>query len=366
MKYNDYSAADFANDSFFIRWVRKPDAESNWFWESFLQENPGCRESVEEARRLIKLFDFKTDDLDEADQTVMRNRLLMGVRANTEEDKEERHVRKLMPAHAPWWKMVAAIIVIPLVICVILLLIRRTNSDTSLADNINEGRIENRYNPIGQKSVLLLSDGTKVWVNAATRISYMNDFTHRTTRDVYLEGEAFFEVAHNPDQPFIVHTSGIDIKVLGTSFNVKCYPEEETIETTLVNGKVQIQQSDAKGNRIGDVELKPNQRAVFNKESKVINIEQVTEGNGGSWRQEKLVFDGESIDDVFRQMERWYNVRIHVENKGRLDCKLTATIENESLEEVLKLLEGSYPIEYTIRNRDVYIEGTLCGAIDGK
>src|SRR5690606_3573292 len=107
--------------------------------------------------------------------------------------------------------------------------------------------------------------------------------------------------------------------------------DEKTIETTLVRGKVRIEPLDKQGSRMADIELKTNQRAVFDKESKVINIKEVVAENSASWRRERTVFDEESIDNVISQMERWYDIKIHVANRGALDCKLTATIGNESL-----------------------------------
>src|SRR5690606_37889089 len=98
---------------------------------------------------------------------------------------------------------------------------------------------------------LFLADGTKVWLNAASRISYGKNFGNGALRDVYLDGEAFFDVAHDPDKPFIVHTSSIQIKVLGTSFNVRSYAEDNTIETTLVQGKVRIEHPDQAGEPSG-------------------------------------------------------------------------------------------------------------------
>ena len=361
MRYRDYSATDFANDSFFIRWVKNPDEESDWFWKSFVSENPLCKPKIEEARKLVTLFEFPTHELPQDDIRGMRNVLLMALHAQREQHKDNTFLAKgrFSKGRRRRLKLAAAIIIIPLV-CVALFLIKENDDDIFLGSTAQENVIEKRVNPLGQKSVLFLSDGTKVWLNAASKISYLQDFTQLDTRDVYLEGEAFFDVAHNPGKPFIVHTSSIKIKVLGTSFNVKSYAEEKTIETTLVHGKVRIEQSDVKGNRIGDVELKPNQRAVFNKESKIINVKEVAAGNAGSWKQERLVFEEESIDNVIMQLERWFNVKIHVQNKGKLDCKLTASIEKESLEEVLRLIEASHNVRYGIKGSQVFIEGKLC------
>jgi len=293
---------------------------------------------------------------------------LMTLRAEREKHRDTRALRTVSVERSGWrWvKLAAAVIIVPLVVAAISVSIM--GPDHGLLSLVNEGpdTVEKRVNPVGQKSVLFLSDGTKVWLNAASKLTYTKSFSQRDTRDVYLEGEAFFDVAHDESKPFIVHTSSIKIKVLGTSFNVKSYSDEKTIETTLLDGKVRIEQSDATGNRIGDVELKPNQRAVFDKKSKVINIKEVVADNSVSWKQERMVFDGESIDNVLLQLERWFSVEIHVQNKGNLECKLTASIENESLEEVLRLIETSHDIRYRIIGNEVFIEGTLCESQAGQ
>jgi len=362
LKYRNFSAQEFANDSFFIRWVKSPDEESDWFWNSFMKENPLCSTEIEKARELILLLDFPKHDLTREELSSMRNGLLMAIRV----DREERRDQMSRPAVGftgisnNWIKLAAAVIIVPLVSVGIFYFLNRTDNQTLSVRSGHKNDVEKRVSDKGQKSILVLSDGTKVWLNAASKISYPKDFETQNTRDVYLEGEAFFDVAHNENKPFIVHTSSINIKVLGTSFNVKSYFDEKTIETTLVQGKVRIEQSDGKGNSIGDVELKPNQRAVFNKESKIINIKEVVADNSLSWKRERLVFDEESIDNVILQMERWYNVKIYVKNKGNLDCKLTASIENESLEEILNLISIAHNIQYSISGGDVFLEGPLC------
>jgi transmembrane sensor len=360
MKYLHYSARDFANDSFFIRWIKNPDKESDWFWKSFIKENPSCEPDIRKAAELVSLINFSQRDLTDDELNGMRNRVLMALRAAREGDNAPVQAAGFARDHMQLIKFAAVIILIPLISIGVFFFMKRMDDRFSFRLENGIG-VEKRVNPIGQKSVLFLNDGTKVWLNAASRISYAKDFGEQGTRDVYLDGEAFFDVVHNPEKPFIVHTSNIRIKVLGTSFNVKSYLDEKTVETTLVHGKVHIEQSDVLGNRISDIELKPNQRAVFNKESKVIDIKEVVAENSGSWKRDRLVFDEETIDNVFRQMERWYNVRIHVQNKGDLQCKLTARIEDENLEDVLKLMKESYDLRYTIEGKDVFIEGKLCG-----
>lgn len=361
MKYLDYDAGDFAKDSFFIRWVRRPDAESDWFWNSFIKENPACAGEIERARQLVASFDFPHDLLDETDVARMRNGLLLSLRAEKEERREKLSAQRFLGSQRSdlWLKIAAAIILIPFVSFGLYFLLAG-GRDAVLLIAAKDQSVEQRINPSGQKSVLFLSDGTRVWLNAASELSYAKNFHGKDTRDVYLEGEAFFDVAEDGGKPFIVHTSSIHIKVLGTSFNVKSYSDERTIETTLVEGKVRIGGSALQGRKTGEIELKPNQKAVFDKESKVIKIREVTAVNSGSWKLDKLIFDEEPIDNVLLQLERWYDVKIHVEDRGQLDCKLTATIEKESLEEVLKLIEASHDVTYTLMRGEVYLEGRLC------
>jgi len=361
MKYRDYSASDFANDSFFISWVKDPDEESDWFWTSFVEENPACKPEIEKARELISSFRFPQQYLAEEEFKGMRNQILMALRAQKEEIRDKGVSR---PFHfrgvsRQWVRVAAAITVVCLFVAGIFAYMPYS------ADHLNslpdaEPGMEKRINPSGQKSVLFLTDGSKVWLNAASKIKYPKEFLDSDTREVYLEGEAFFDVAHDPEKPFIVHTSGLKIKVLGTSFNVKSYSDEKTIETTLLKGKVRIEQTDRNGNRIGDVELKPNQTAIFHRESKIIKVREVVGENTASWKTEKLVFDEKPMDDVIVQLERWYNVKVHVEGKGKLGCKLTANIEGESLRDVLDLIEASHAIHYRIEGTNVYIEGKLC------
>lgn len=358
MKYLDYSAGDFANDSFFIRWVKSPDEESDWFWQSFMTEHPSCAKEIDEARRLVLEVSFPYDALGEGEMDRMRNSMLMRVKADREVERPREAF--LTSAMAAWLKAAAVALIVCTVGLASYFAVRDSGSAPIAKSTAEETLLEQRSNPVGQKSVLFLSDGTKVWLNAASRISYAPDFRQTQTRDVYLEGEAFFDVTHNPDKPFVVHTSSIQVKVLGTSFNVKSYSEEKTIETTLVEGSVRIEQSDEAGRQLGVVELKPNQRAVFDKASRVINVREIFAAGSGSWKEDRLVFDEEPIDNVILQMERWFNVKIHAADRGHLDCKMTASIDNESLQDVLKLIEATHGVKCIVSGMDVFIEGKLC------
>jgi transmembrane sensor len=365
MEYRDFSGKDFAGNGFFIRWVKNPDAETNWFWESFIKEHPEKAVEIEEGRQIVLFFKFKEEELSEKAISDMRNRILMSVRADLEIAKDN-PLTSLKKSHSKsriLWMRWAAVFSLPLIALAYLIVVTTksatTNSLSTLQDK-NSVNVEKRANPKGQKSMLLLADGTKVWLNADSRLNYSKDFGVGSTREVYLEGEAFFEVARNPAKPFLVHTSAISIKVLGTAFNVKSYPIDKTIETTLVHGKVSINKKGRTDQEDRALILKPNQRAIYIKKSNTVNVEQVMAERATAWRHDKLIFDETPFADAIAQLERWYDVKIILDQQGELKCALTAEIENEKLEDVLKLLEESHQVTSTISGKEVFIKGTLC------
>jgi transmembrane sensor len=238
------------------------------------------------------------------------------------------------------------------------------------------GRYEMAVSPPLNKSQIILKDGTKVWLNSGTKIKYPSDYDINT-REIFLEGEAFFEVAKNRDKPFLVHASSIIIKALGTSFNVKCYANDNTIVTTLVEGKVQLDRNgDKKGYK--SLFLNPNEKAVFVKSSDqfqveryllekpekrtVINtvmpIEELPMGiiSEISWKDQKLIFENESLEDLAKRLERWYNVNISIEDEKLKNDRYTGKfVNNESLDQVLNILSRTTEIQYSINHDNVTI-----------
>jgi ferric-dicitrate binding protein FerR (iron transport regulator) len=213
--------------------------------------------------------------------------------------------------------------------------------------------------PLGSKTEVELSDGTKVWLNSGSEVRYPAIFD-RNQRDIYLVGEAYFDVEKNKECPFFVHTGEIDIKVLGTSFNVKSYPEEGLVETTLVEGLVNINKKGSSEK----LELKPNEKATF------INNPEKLSGNAGgqftvtkdidtelyvSWKSGKLIFKREKFKDLAIKLERWFNVHITVSNKKLTEERVTGIFQNESIEQALDALQISVPFTYKIDKNNITI-----------
>ncbi|MCD2422994.1 DUF4974 domain-containing protein [Niabella pedocola] len=218
----------------------------------------------------------------------------------------------------------------------------------------------------GNKTNIVLPDGTKVWVNADSRLVYAPSFG-QDTREVELVGEAYFDVVHDAKRPFIVHTSNIDVRVLGTVFNVRSYADEPSTQTTLIRGSVQVSLKHAKDKKIM---LAPGEKLVVQnaypeqplqegrehlpqiellaiKTNPVDSFSAETE-----WVNNKLVFDKDHLEQIIPVLERWYNIKIVCRNKP-VTQTFSGTFENDKLEDVLQSLQLSAGIRYKIEKEVV-------------
>ncbi|WP_394750172.1 FecR family protein [Spongiimicrobium salis] len=213
----------------------------------------------------------------------------------------------------------------------------RSNTPAELADAFIHVNTEN-----GLKKEITLPDGSVVLLNVDSELTYPKKFRD-DIREITLVGEGFFDIAHNKEKPFIVNVNDMKVKVLGTSFNVKSYPNDEKVETTLVTGKVELIRE-----KESPVILEPSQKAVLHKSDENLEIEKVETSEVTAWREGKLVFNKTSMEQVIRDLERKYNTNFTINSPDLHEYKYTGTFDNLTLDEVLKLLTISSPIEYTI------------------
>jgi len=232
----------------------------------------------------------------------------------------------------------------------------------------------------GSKTNLVLPDGTKVWLNASSELTYEKTYGNKL-REVTLSGEAYFDVVKNKEKPFVIHTAKMDIKVLGTVFNVKCYPGEKTTETSLVRGSIEVTLKD----RLQKIMLKPNEKLIINnteetaekEESKktplkvvaskaviekpIISLTHVTllpVDNTiieTAWVQNRLVFSSETFEEVVLKMERWYNVKIFIIDESLKEERLTGNFEKETIAGALNALKLTTKFSYNIVNNNIQI-----------
>ncbi|MEX6686759.1 DUF4974 domain-containing protein [Danxiaibacter flavus] len=229
------------------------------------------------------------------------------------------------------------------------------------------------HNDVGKQSMLTLDDGTKIWLNERSKVSY-NDAFGKTRREIYLSGEAFFDVAKNEHVPLVIHARNIDIRVKGTAFNVSAYNEDDVIETSLIRGIVEVVN---KADADRAIILKPNEKLVIKAVNssggeavKKLQDEAVTQSYTIqslhveptsslvpelSWMNKKLVFYKESFDKLVEKMERRYLVKIHIVDADLKQQKFTGVFDTESLDQALKALQYSYYFKYSIKNKEVFI-----------
>ena len=196
----------------------------------------------------------------------------------------------------------------------------------------------------GQKANVVLPDGSKVWVNSDSRLSYGSRFNQKE-RVLSLEGEAYFEVTPDKDRPFIVETDELAVRALGTSFNVKSYEEEKDASTVLMTGKVEVTSD------YDRLVLNPNERIVFNKQTG--HMEKSTVENTGdyiNWKYNALTFNGETFENIVHTLERYYNTRIVFESETLKKYRFTGTPGNTRLESILQILSLTSPLSYEVRD----------------
>jgi transmembrane sensor len=368
--YNDFSATDFVEDPFFKQWVLENHVEATQFWTLFMANHPDKVAVIEDAREALRVMSA----LPERDTTAKMAEQASTIKKNIEKAIhypflhasrfDSRSTRRKSNATTRLLSVRSLGIAAALLIGIgSLLVLSRIKNYRERSAPETETIVET--SPKGKRSLINLPDGSTVWLNAESQLIYSNDFRDRDTREVFLIGEAFFDVTEDELKPFIVITSSIAIKVYGTAFNVKSYNGDKTIETTLLKGKIGISLIGGEGYDGDQVEtaLLPNQQAVFIKESQKLVLQNNIEAEVYSgWRAGKLYFDNKPITEILANIERWYNVRIHLENVPSERCTFSAKIDNKTLTEVLELFRTTTDdsMRYEIKNKDVYIKGKLC------
>ena len=201
---------------------------------------------------------------------------------------------------------------------------------------------------------LVLSDGTKVWLNSASKLKYPVAFTGGQ-RKVFLEGEAYFKVAKNEKQPFVVKTENMDVRVLGTEFNLSAYSDQEKITTTLEEGSLKILPDDPS---VAPCILSPNEQLVYIPSRGKVDVRQVVGSDYSAWKEGGLLFNNDSFEDILKTLERVYNVKVHLRTSAYHSNRLTIHFnKNESLVNIMMLLKEIVPgLEYQIKEDGVYID----------
>jgi ferric-dicitrate binding protein FerR (iron transport regulator) len=343
INYSNFDLADFAANEDFVSWVIHPDEQNEAFWSNWRKKNPEKTKMLHEARLLVLLMKSRQVRMHDDQKEVLWKRI-QEVTVDKEQQLEQR--QKMLSDQQPGFPFfkVAASIAFILFSALAVYIFNWSSVNNQIVEN-----------PKGKKSMVYLEDGTKVWLNSDSKLSYSKSYTGKDSRTVELEGEAFFDVAENPEKPFIVKTSDLQIIVLGTAFNVKAFPSEKQIETTLVRGRVKLEV-----NNDQRTILNPNEQAIYLRDSDKISVSPVQAEKIISWKEGELLFEDLAFSEIELALERWYGVEIILKNEAGAKCRFSSRFQNEPITKVLDLLKATSNIEYVINGKTITINGSLC------
>lgn len=205
--------------------------------------------------------------------------------------------------------------------------------------------------PKGGEYQLILSDGSKIWLNSDSRLRFPDRFNGEE-RTVYLEGEAYFEVAHNAQKPFIVSVRNMKIEVLGTKFDVKAYNEDPVVYTTLLSGCVKTS-----GGQSGQsVILHPNEQCLFDTAKQQLKKRAVDATTFIGWKDGRFIFENEPLEEIMKQLCRWYNVEVSYQSPELAKYRFTGnTGRFDQISSLLNMIEKTYPISFSINGNSIEV-----------
>lgn len=370
-RYNDFSVEDFVWDDFFRQWTLSPTPETEALWDDWIDANPEMLEKIEQAKAIVlslRLHEAEIDDA-EINQVVKQT---VGRIAETSEEPA-RTSRRLVPAFSiPWMQFAASVAFIMLLGWAVysVMIKREEKPQLGQQDSMIErsGSLTEKVNSTSQTMELALSDGSKISLAPKGRIRYPERFDGER-REVFLEGEAFFDIARDPGHPFLVYANGLVTKVLGTSFRIKAYGGSREVTVEVRTGKVSVfAQSDphlkekVADKQLQGVVLTPNQKIIYarNEVKMVKTLVEKPEIVVAKEEIPQFEFEDTPASDVFNTIARAYGIDILYDEALLKDCPLTARLDNQTLHDKLSIICKAVESSYEIVDGQVIIHSKGC------
>ncbi len=333
---------DFLTDEEFVRWVKDTDPELDIFWSKWLQLYPEKREMLMKSREIIIAMNVNSHKASREVQERSLDYILSETPSNTIVKSTQRTSKFYI------FLKVAAIFTG--------LLATTYFVNEYLSSSIKplpkqQVAISNivKNNPNGRKSKIQLPDGTIVWLNSGSTLSYPSKFTNNE-RVVNLDGQAFFEVKRDTLRPFRVNSSGLVTTALGTSFDINSYSEQNNeIKISLVSGKISIENKSLKTNNV----TLPGEQLIYSIKKQKSVIKSFDLKEVVAWKDKILYFKNASLADVILRLERWYGVDIKLKNAPQKNWNLTGEFKKQSLQRVLERLSFTENFRYSIKGKKV-------------
>jgi len=254
-------------------------------------------------------------------------------------DQEDKKIKVLSPYRSLAFKIAASITL--LIVCFSLLYLAVFKPETIVKESGAE------------KIQFTLPDGSVVWLNEKSKITYTSDFN--SERHIELSGEGFFEVTRNPDKPFVIRADKSEVKVLGTSFNVRAYEDENQDEVYVVTGKVSL--ADSKDQSIV---LLPGEEGILDKQKNILSRNAETNPNHIAWKSKQLIFKKTSLTEVAETLEKYFQISITVKNPDLQKCRFTSSFNNPTLEEVIEAISIALNLNIVHQNKKYTFDGEGC------
>jgi ferric-dicitrate binding protein FerR (iron transport regulator) len=253
----------------------------------------------------------------------------------------------------PVWKMITRIAAMLVVVAGLSIGAYKIFTNPKAIIPVQDNLVQ-KQNAKGVKSTIELADGSKIWLNADSKVQYPALF-NGNTREVYLNGEAFFDIAKNPAKPFIIHLSNGTVRVLGTSFNIKAYDSEPVVETSVSTGKVAFIPR-LKNNREADtVFLTPNNKVVYRLDEEKITTATTVSSEDKAWTEGKMIFRSMLFEEIAVELERNFGKKVVFKNEEARNYRLTGSFQNNTLTEILYYLAKTKTFTYSISDEEIVI-----------
>lgn len=362
MDYNKYEIKDFVSDEFFLQWVITGSPEATDFWEEYVANNPSQRADIDAARKFVIT-------LRKSEHTLHTPGKARHIWKNIEDGISGHTVRR--PERSFSVLKIAACITLLAAAVLPWYVLELPQSLRALMENervaAEEGFLET-VNNTGDVLPIHLSDGSVVHLHHNSRLRYRDDYSDQSTRTAFLSGEAFFDIAKNPKQPFLVYSAEVVTKVLGTSFRIRAFEDDEDFVIAVKEGKVsvysgrEISPSDSLVFEVNGVVLTPNQQVVYVRAEDLfvktlIETPQVIQGHEVA---SLFLFENTPAMEVFRVLETAYGVDIIVDEEVMRNCYLTVRLSNESLFHQLTIICRTLGAQYELIDAKVIISGKGC------
>lgn len=357
-KYETYTIENFISDDDFIRWVKYPTEESDFFWRSFIEVEPHKLIAIQQARLAVQQLIIATKKNAPVDEVSK-------IWTEINEDLKEKNETLFITFNWKYW--VAAASVLWALFIGISWNVKSSSHDITFYSALKSKTSKQLEEIINNSSTELpvnLPDGSKAILKPNSRLSYNESF-EGTLREVYLAGEAFFNVKKNPKKPFMVYANGLVTKVLGTSFSIKAFENDKEVIVKVRTGKVSVYAQNTSQNKdpeTNGVVLIPNQKVVFSTNDERLTRTLIEKPVLLLTNQEleKFVFKDTSIENIFLALEKAYGVEIIFDKEVMVNCRLTTSLTNENLFEKLDIICAGIEAQYKVVDAQVIISSNGC------